>query len=130
MSFVDKEKELLFKMEEDGYKTLFNGNKEEALHYVSAHFSSVTSYVTGSAQNNVNSLLQGEGSSREGAMRNGDALYDKAANGITALNRLSNMLGMGNVFDVDLEDTAATKKFLGDSVMEIFWNAIADTDME
>ena len=130
MSFIEKETALISKMKEDGYNTLFNGDEDEAMKYVTTHFLSIADYVMGHTENNINSLIEEKDSGNEEAIHNGIALYNAATTGITAINRLSNMLGMGNLFDVDLEDAAATKKFDADTVMEIYREAIAGTHTE
>ena len=129
MSFYEKETALLSRMQEDGFNTLFNGDKDEAMNYLTTHFGSITHYLIGHTSNNIDRLIKGA-SCAEDAMNSDTALYNAATTGITAINRLSNMLGMGNLFDVDLEDTAATKKFLGDSAMELYREALAGIHME
>ena len=126
MSFVDKETALLSKMKEDGYNTLFNGDEDEAMKYVTTHFLSIADYVMGHAENNINSLIEEKDSGGEEAIHSETALYNAATTGITAINRLSNMLGMGNMFNVNTEDTAATKKFLIESVKELHQQAAND----
>lgn len=130
MNFIEKETALISKMKEDGYNTLFNGDEKKAIEYVITHVQAITNYVIGHTKNNINSLTAEEGSDGEEAIHSETALYNAATTGVTSLNRLSNMLGMGNLFDVDLEDTAATKKFFVDTAMEIYREAIAGTHTE
>lgn len=120
MSFYEKETALMSKMKEDGFNTLFNGDVDEAVEYVTTHIQSIINYVMGHTKNNLNVLIRGKEAAGEEAMNSDKALFHEAKTGIAAINRLSNMLGMGDLFEVDLEDAAAIKKFLDDTAMEFF----------
>lgn len=128
MSFLDKEKELLSRMKEDGY-SMFKGNKDEALKYVTKHVKSIIDYPANIAKERINRRLGKEDSGRENDGHSETALsYNAAVTGIIALNLLSNILGMGNIFEVNLENHLAVKKYLIDIVKEIPQGADMDTE--
>lgn len=122
MNFYEKETALLSRMKEDGFNTLFNGDQDEASNYLLTHFQSIIGYVIGHTSNNISILVQGQDAVGD-AVNSDNALYNEATTSIASINRLSNMLGMGDLFDVDLEDTDATKKFLRETGKEIYQEA-------
>lgn len=128
--FIDKEKQLLEKLRQTNYE-MFDGNREEALDFVSQRLTAFPNYANVVIREQILTpiwRLNMEGQQLRDQIMGMDqrrrSSHDNAIASLNGLNRMCKRLGIGRFADIDTSDRHAVADFVGDYVNELYNSGI------
>lgn len=133
--YMERERALIQKLHETGY-AVFDGDKDEAVDFISSNISKFTNYVNVVIKEQYMGPLWRVKCEREDYIANMEAIelerkisHDAAISSVDILNRMSENLGIGKFADVDTAHRYTVADFCGTYVNQIFNKGIGNTTM-
>lgn len=125
-SIIDKEREIISKLEETGYE-MFDGDKEEAMDFISSKVETFPHYANVVINEQIMTPIwraRYEGQELRDKIESIDATrryaHESAIGAVTALNRFCKNLGLEPFADIDTNDRHAVAEFVGKAVNEVY----------
>lgn len=126
--FIDREKMLLEKLQQTNYE-MFDGDKEEALDFVSQRLTAFPNYANVVIREQILTPIWRvnlEGQDLRDRIMEMDqrrrSSHENAIASLNGLNRMCERLGIGKFADIDTTDRHAVADFVGDYVSEMYNN--------
>lgn len=133
MSFLEKQNELLLKLHDTNYE-MFDGDKEEALDFISESLSAFPNYANIVVKEQVMLPIWKHRCEPNEYRENVQMLdkqrrnaHDCAIDSMNMLNRLGDNLGLEPMFDIDTEDRHAVADAVGKYICEVYNDGIGKT---
>lgn len=133
--YIARERALIQKLHDTGY-AVFDGDKNEAVDFISSNVSRFTNYVNVVVKEQYMGPLwrvQCEQQDYIANMQNIDRerkiCHDAAISSVNILNRMSENLGIGKFADIDTSDRRVVADFCGTYVNQVFNKGIGNSTM-
>lgn len=132
--FIEKEKALLAKLKETNYE-FFDNDREEAFEFLETRLKALPKYVNTVVKESIMLPIwrdRYDGQELRDKIQDMDAkrkiVHDKAIASLTALNRLSQNLGLGLFADIDTNDRHAVAEYVGEAVNIVYNEGIGNQE--